>query len=368
MQIRETQISRCRELEFLSEASLAKSIDDCPEKEFFGFFCSYFPEELVLAAGFEPVRIFPPAGNANPPELPAFCCSLARGSLAQATKGELSGLSGVGFAHTCDTMQCLSGIWAERIGNKAAITLVPPVMLNSSGAAEYLQAELSHALKKLSELSGKTTGSEELADALELCQEIRSLVTRVEKLRGRVPSDLFSQVLRAGQVLPRKRYLEALQEVVPYLEQHYLEEKGLKLLLTGAIFESDSLFEMIEELGGRVVVDDTCSGSRHYSDIRKAKAGAMEGIVHRLLQMPPCPCRNGGLDSRLDYLEQQAGAAGVSGAIIAVRKFCEPHSWDAVPLSQRLKDSGIKTLVLEMEGSEVGGQERTRLQAFMESF
>jgi benzoyl-CoA reductase subunit C len=194
------------------------------------------------------------------------------------------------------------------------------------------------------------------------------LVTRVEKLRARVPSDLFSQVLRAGQVLPRKRYLEALQEVVPYLEQHYLEEKGLKLLLTGAIFESDSLFEMIEELGGRVVVDDTCSGSRHYSDIRKAKTGTIDVIVHRLLQMPPCPCRNGGPDSRLDYLEQQAGAAGVKGAIIAVRKFCEPHAWDAVPLSQRLKDSGIKTLVLEMEGSEVGGQERTRLQAFMESF
>jgi benzoyl-CoA reductase/2-hydroxyglutaryl-CoA dehydratase subunit BcrC/BadD/HgdB len=38
-----------------------------------------------------------------------------------------------------------------------------------------------------------------------------------------------------------------------------------------------------------------------------------------------------------------------------------------VPVAERLRGAGVKTLVLELEASEVAGQERTRLQAFLES-
>ena len=41
-----------------------------PDRKFYGFFCSYLPEELVLAAGMQPLRLFPSSLQGTPAELP----------------------------------------------------------------------------------------------------------------------------------------------------------------------------------------------------------------------------------------------------------------------------------------------------------
>lgn len=341
-----------------------------PGRKFFGFFCSYWPEELVLAAGMEPVRVFPPAGNATPAELPAFCCSLARGSLSMAQKGQLSHLAGVGFAHTCDTMQCLGGIWGEIPGLGGVLTVVPPVMLNAPGATRYFKEEISLLARKLGVLSGSSPGSEEISAAVKLCERIRLLASELDEMRHLLPSQTVSAILRAGQLMPREQYAQILEAALPELREMASPPGGGRqsVFVSGAVLESDALFEMIEELGGRVVADDTCTGYRHYSGAPGSGVDdPLEAIVRRYTQMPPCPCRNRGLEERAEYLERLARTRKAKGAVIVIRKYCEPHAWDAVPVAHRLRTGGMKVLVLELEGSEVGGQERTRLQAFLES-
>ncbi|SFR00912.1 2-hydroxyacyl-CoA dehydratase family protein [Desulfoscipio geothermicus] len=69
----------------------------------------------------------------------------------------------------------------------------------------------------------------------------------------------------------------------------------------------------------------------------------------------------------MHYLVNLARNRQAAGAVLVNRKYCEPHAWDAVPAAERLRAGGVHTLVLELEGADVGGQERTRLQAFLES-
>ena len=66
-----------------------------PNYQFFGYFCSYWPEEFLLALGLEPLRILPPGTNSTPALLPAYCCSLARNSLQATIKKDLDDLKGV---------------------------------------------------------------------------------------------------------------------------------------------------------------------------------------------------------------------------------------------------------------------------------
>lgn len=340
-----------------------------PGRKAFGFFCSYWPEELVLSAGMEPLRLLPASGSANPSELPAYSCSLARGCLSMALQGAFKGLAGVGFAHTCDAMQCLGGIWEETMGADGTLMVVPPVMLSGAGAGKYFEKEFLILLKKLGAIAGTSPGEEELGGALKLCEKIRRQVSDLDEIRAQLPSNLVSAVMRAGQVMPRQEYARALEAALPALRERTSDPGDRRrVLVTGAVLESDSLFSMIEDLGGRVVADDTCTGYHHYTGpSRTANDSLMAAIVRRYTGMAPCPCRNRGLDGRTDYLESLVSERKAGGAILVIRKYCDPHAWDAVPVAERLRGAGIKTLVLELEASEVAGQERTRLQAFLES-
>lgn len=372
MNATEKKSTENQHLNFLLEESALKGAQRSgryPGARFFGYFCSYWPEELVLAAGMEPFRILPAAVSATPAELPAFCCTLARGSLAMALKGEFSDLAGVGFAHTCDTMQCLGGIWEETTGREKTLYVVPPVMLSAPGAGRYFRRELEILAQKLGQMSGAQPQPEDISRAIGLCDRIRRLVEELDGLRPMLPSNLVSAVTRAAQLMPRKTFAEKLELVLPHLKEMASDPGSRQpVLVSGAIMENDSLFQMIEELGGRVVADDTCTGYRHYTGpAAKDEDDPLDAIVGRYTGMAPCPCRNRGLQERIDYLERMAQERKAGGAVLVIRKYCDPHAWDAVPVSERLRGLGMKVLVLELEGSEVGGQERTRLQAFLES-
>ena len=348
----------------------AKRSDRYPDRRFWGYFCSYWPEELVLAAGFEPLRLMPASIHAIPASLPVYCCSLARGCLSMAERDLFTDLAGTGFAHTCDTMQCLGGIWQDTLGREKTVQSVPPVLLEAPGAGTYYHAELESVLDQISRISGHKPDPSELRQALELCRRIRRLAAGLDQMRHSLPSPLVSALLRAGQVTPRSVYAGALETVLPLLKEQ-MQSPGHrpKLLVSGAVLENDGLFGMLEDLGGRVVADDTCTGFRHYFDGpgNGNQSDPLPAIVRRHVNMPPCPCRSRGHEYRASHLEQLAGERQAAGAILVIRKYCEPHAWDAVPVAERLRHSGIRTMILELEGADVGGQERTRLQAFLES-
>lgn len=353
-----------------------KILERYPDKQFFGFTCSYWPEELVLAAGFEPLRLFPGSIRSMPPELPSFSCSLARGILADLKGAGLKKLVGLGLAQTCDTMQCMGSISRTVLKDKT-VEMVPPVLLSAPGAREYYLEELQELWQKLLELSEDTSTAETISPAWNLYRRMRDLALKLDELRPRLPSQLVASILRAGQLMPREEYVNLLEEALTSLAGYEDRETGKTgIVLSGPVLEKDSLYLMIEELGGRVLVDDTCTGTRHFAQSISEQTevnGAMtidrllEQVARRHLTMPLCPCRHRSLEERTEYLLGQAAKVKAAGAILIVRKFCEPHAFDAVPVAKALNQQGIKTLVLELEGAEVGGQERTRLQAFLES-
>lgn len=358
-------------LEFLlEEAALngASRQSRYPNHKFFGYFCSYFPEELIIAAGLNPLRLFPDSENSTPAELPAYCCSLARGTLEMDIRSLWLDLAGIGFTHTCDTMQCLSGIWAD-CSQTRTLDLVPPVMLNAPGAGRYYHAELNNLLAAFTSLTRQAIPKDALQAAVGLCGLIRKLAGELDELRPRLPSPLVSAILRAGQVMPREIYAEALVKSLPAIREMASGAAAQTgILVTGAVLEKDSLFAMIEELGGRVVADDTCTGSRHYSGVTvNESADPLLDIVRRYTTMPPCPCKHIRLNERGNNLTALAQQRQAKGALIVIRKYCEPHAWDAVALTENFRTIGLRTQTLELEGAAVSGQERTRLQAFLES-
>ena len=101
-----------------------------------GTFCSYAPEEIILAAGAHPFRLFGSGEKIHLAEthLQSYCCSLVRGALEDALAGRLEFLDGVVFPHTCDSIQRHAC---------SLLTLTPPVSRARRGQTAAPRRSLS---------------------------------------------------------------------------------------------------------------------------------------------------------------------------------------------------------------------------------
>ena len=349
-----------------------------------GTFCSYAPEEIILAAGAHPFRLFGSGEKIRLAEahLQSYCCSLVRGALEDALGGRLSFLDGVVFPHTCDSIQRLSDIWRLNVPACFHLDLVLPVKLDTDGARQYMIDVLRRFSGELGEKLGVTISDEELRAAIRVCNRIRAALTRIYDLKGERPeilngSDLYALV-RAAMIMERGRAADLFEEVAAELEgkAKASEEKGKgavsgparkRIFLSGGVCNQPDIYTIIEEAGGVVVGDDLCTGSRYFSGLIDEKADPVTAIADRYLERVVCPAKHRGLTDRADHLVRLVLEKRAQGMIFFLLKFCDPHAFDYPYLKEALDQAGVPSMLLEVEDRlPADGQLRTRFEAFVE--
>ncbi len=330
-----------------------------------GFFCSYVPEELLIAAGFSPIRITPGAADASSAQahLQSYTCYLARACLHRALSGELDHFAGFIFSHTCDTMQGLADIWQQARPGTFVETFNFPTVLSSGKALTYTIAELERLRKRLEEFTGRPIGEESLREAVRLANRKRSLLQELALRRENIPAVRFFRIVERALALPP-------EEAIAFLQSLELEEEapsgGLRLLLAGSTLDDLALVDFIEESGGKIVEDDFCNGTRYFQTLADESIPPMEAIARRLLERPLCPCKflSPGTYSR--NLLEKARRARAHGVILVRQKFCDPWGWEFPLMQSVFREGRMPLLMVEVEQPGAIGPAVTRIQAFME--
>jgi benzoyl-CoA reductase subunit C len=342
-----------------------------------GTFCSYAPEEIVLAAGAHPYRLFGSGEKIHLAEahLQSYCCSLVRGALEDALGGRLAFLDGVVFPHTCDSIQRLSDIWRLNVPACFHLDVVLPVKLDTDGAAQYLIDVLNRFRGELGEKLGRPISDDDLRAAIRTMNRIRASLTRIYDLKGERPeilkgSDLYALV-RASMIMDRTRAASLLEEVVASMEKKSASEVAAwpkkRIFLSGGVCNHPDIYTIIEEAGGAVVGDDLCTGSRYFSGLIDEKADPVEAIAGRILTRVVCPAKHRGLTDRADHLIRLIREQQAQGVIFFLLKFCDPHAFDFPYLKETLDREGIPSMLMEVEDRlPADGQLRTRFEAFVE--
>lgn len=342
-----------------------------------GTFCSYAPEEIILAAGAHPYRLFGSGEKIHLAEahLQSYCCSLVRGALEDALGGRLSFLDGVVFPHTCDSIQRLSDIWRLNVPACFHLDVVLPVKLDTEGAAQYLLDVLNRFRGELGEKLGISISDEDLRAAIRTMNRIRAALTRIYDLKGERPeilkgSDLYALV-RASMIMDRTRAASFLEEVVAAMEKKSASEVAAwpkkRIFLSGGVCNHPDIYAIIEEAGGTVVGDDLCTGSRYFSGLIDEKADPVKAIAGRILNRVVCPAKHRGLTDRSNHLIRLVRERQAQGVIFFLLKFCDPHAFDYPYLKEALDREGISSMLMEVEDRlPADGQLRTRFEAFVE--
>ncbi len=339
--------------------------DACPPREgAIGYVCTYTPEELILAAGLHPVRLFPPGGPTGPADayLQSFCCSFARGCLDAALRGRWDGLAGVVFPYTCDSLRAVSELWRCHLPTRHHLFLNLPVRVEGIAALAYAAREFERFRQWLEMVAGATVGTDALHAAVRLVGAVRERLAG-SSLLGRE----FLEVAMGAQVMDRFTAAELLEGLAPKTPP---PRPGVGVLLAGGALEDPAILDVFEEAGAGVVGDDLCVGSR-YAVLGAAwgdspPGGPVVALARAYLERVPCPTRHPP-ERRLQHLLARIAQRQARGVVFLLQKFCDSHAFDLPYLRSELSLRGIPSLLLEVEqGALARGQALTRLEAFLE--
>ncbi|MBW2559023.1 MAG: 2-hydroxyacyl-CoA dehydratase [Deltaproteobacteria bacterium] len=343
-------------------------------KKILGYVCSYTPEEIILAAGIHPVRLFGTEGNIALADahLQSYTCSLARGVLEGALSGELDYLDGMIFPHTCDTIQRLSDIWRLNTDFGFFSDVVLPVKLDTESAREYMEDVLRKFRSDLEEGMGVTITDGALEKSIEKYNRIRGCLKTIYELRSADPgiltgADVYA-IVKGSMIMDRDYLLERLPEVIEMLrDRKPSTDMGKKrIALTGSICNQPDIYTIIEKSGGVVVWDDLCTGSRYFEGLTDTNGDPVAAIANRYIERQICPAKHMSNTSRGDCIVEMVRKNNVQGVIFLLLKFCDPHDFDYPYIKGFLDREDIPSMLLEIEDQLPSeGQLMTRFETFI---
>ena len=338
---------------------------DHPNLRAFGYLCTYAPVEMLHAAGFAPIRLMQLSGSvvlANA-HLPSFTCALVRAVTERMLSGQLDFLEGALFGHTCDTMQCMADIWRMTAPRFRVITFSVPTVLSQPSARGYLVTELHHLATVLESEFGTPVTDGALHSSIEIYNHQRSLLTEIYEYRACFTAEQLWALTLAGMLMPVEEHCAFMELLLQRArEAACVDRDGPAVVLVGAVLDDPLIPQLVEELGGQVVGDDLCTGSRYFHTLADEMMEPFEALADRYLRRVPCPAKLNTAYPRTERLLSLVQDSGAQGVIFVLPKFCDPHAFDYVALSE----IQMPHLLIETDVTVSLGQMRTRIQAFIE--
>lgn len=345
-------------------------------KPIVGNFCSYTPEEFITAAGAVPFRLFGTRGDISLADahLQSYCCSLVRGGLEDALRGNLNFLDGTVFPHTCDSIQRLSDIWRLNAGFPFHIDVVLPVKLDTESARTYMIEVLANFREDLAAALNAPVSDERLRQSISLYNQLRRTLREIYEMRSANPdcisaSDLYL-VVKAAMVADREELLPLLARLRDDLKKKpeaTISGKRKRLLLSGGICNHPDIYSVLEASGADVIWDDLCTGTRYFEGDIGETGDPVTAIADRYLSRIVCPAKHLSVTARGENLVRLVKNRRAEGVIFLLLKFCDPHSFDYPYLKKYLDDAGVPSLLLEVEEQlPSDAQLRTRFETFVD--
>ena len=352
---------------------LGFEISDCllgKNDQVVGWLCSYVPEEIIHAAGFQPMRI---RGEGDPIRkadglLHNNMCPFVRSVMDDAVEGRLGHLSGMVFANSCDAMRRLYDAWSVFLEKETIFYLDPPKSTDDLSVAYYAE-QLGGFAEALNRYGPKEVNAASLARSIRVYNETRALMKEVSSLASKtlLSGHALFDIMQLATLCDREKFNRRLGKFLDGFSGKRMEGEGVRILLAGCIIDQTDQIRLMEEAGALVVANELCTAGRQFDSMVQEEGDPFHALAERYLKKAPC-ARMMNLRERIEYLVQLAEENNVDGVIYHIIKFCDHFMWDLPVVRDAFKAKGIP--VLDVEGEYVKGTFgplQTRIQAFVES-
>ena len=346
-------------------------------------YCVFVPDEIVLAADAIPVGLCAGAQFSVPiaeEVLPRNTCALIKSSF------------GFKLGRICPYVQTSHLIVGETTcdGKKKMFEILaeyhPVYIMEVPNKKTQLSRDLWRGeVLAFKEVIEKQTGNEVTADKLlestKLVNDRRRALQRLYNARKANPVPISGKdALLVTQVSfydDVSRCIQQVNALCDEVEKRIANGEGVspadapRILISGSpmAIPNWKLHHILETAGAAVVCEESCTGTRMFSDLVPETGGTVEeqvrAIADRYMQIH-CACFTPN-DERLDDIVRLVKEYKVDGVVHYNLQFCHTYANEAVKVERALAKEGIPLLRVETDYSdEDAGQLRTRVDAFLE--
>lgn len=346
-------------------------------------YCVFVPEEMVWAVGAIPVGLC--AGT-------QFSIPVAETVLPRNTCALIKSSFGFKLGRICPYVQASHLIVGETTcdGKKKMFEILnqhQPVHVMEVPNKKTPQSrqlwldEVYHFKDVIEELTGNKITAENLKEAIENVNARRQALQRLYNLRKTSPVPISGRdALLATQVSfydDVKRDTQMLNALCDELDVRVKAGEGVapagakRILVSGSpmAIPNWKLHYIIESAGAVVVCEESCTGTRFFSDKVDANGSGLDhqikAVADRYMNIH-CACFTPN-EERLDDIVRLAKEYQVDGVVHYHLQFCHTYATEAVGVEKRLEEEGIPLLRIETDyGDEDAGQITNRIDAFLE--
>ena len=346
-----------------------------------GIYCSFVPQELILAANGTAVSLCATSEEPIPAaeaDLPRNLCPLIKASY------------GFALTDTCPYFYFSDFIVGETTcdGKKKMFELMNHLketyvmQLPHSREEDSLlfwEKEVEKFRKKLEDFYQITITDEEIQKAIRLKNRERRVVLDFLELGKLNPAPIsgyelgtrldsmgFEPDVEKRCALIRQR----TEEVRKDWEENWKSRPSRRprLLVTGCPNGGvrDKIIKAVEELGADVVAFDSCNGTREKIELVDEKLPVIKALAEKYLNincsvMSPNQARMNDIRDMIDEYQ-------VDGVIEIILQACHTYAIEACHVKKTVASKGVPYLCIETDYSQSdSGQIGTRLEAFLET-
>ncbi len=346
-----------------------------------GYCCSFLPVgEVYDSVGMTAIRL---RGNEASDTIIGdtyfgpVICSFPKCVLQMVGEGKYNMLDGGVISTGCDAMRRLDECWRK------ASTDIPGILpdfwyffgiphkTHDFNLKWYVDETRVHIKAVEDHFKVKIT-DKGLKKSIKKFNKARKLMKEFDKIRKSeaqpVSGPDAAAVLIAASSVPMDTYIELLEKYLKELKKKKEKTEGKRLLVIGSVADDPTLLETLEEVGGVIVADSNCFGSRFFENVIDEEGDPVEALARGYLDRVKCPRMFGVYKERLTHYKNIIEESKIDGVILQNIRFCDLHGSENGVLEKDLEEMGIPCIKMEREyGTLVEtGRIRMRMEAFME--
>ncbi|WP_276352176.1 2-hydroxyacyl-CoA dehydratase subunit D [Cohnella caldifontis] len=238
-------------------------------------------------------------------------------------------------------------------------------------SALYNRARTDVLLQELEKWTGKRIAREDLAAAIDVCNRNRELLNKVAELRTadrpRISGANALRIIGSSMVTPVREHNEWLRRLLEEAPG-YAPLDGVRLFFTGSAHDHPEFYELAESCGGIVVGEDHDKGDRHYAVMTDPNVDPIDAIVDRY-QFRSVSSSQGTVTERTAELAKRVRETRAEGVIAYIHESDDAPSWDFPEQRKALEAMGVSVLLLDRQPYRLrdDGGERDKIGRFIQS-